>query len=87
MTTKQFDTVGDAIAARNERLQTEQASRGQAARQYKNVRDANKAVPVLAPDKIAAKYHDRRRVGKTAKDHASGSWKQRLENRAARSEK
>lgn len=30
------------------------------------------------------KYADRKRVGKTRRDHESGSWKQRFDNQAAR---
>jgi hypothetical protein len=48
----------------------------------------NTAAPIgiktMNPENLNSKYSDRRRVGKTAKDHKSGAWKARFENRAAR---
>lgn len=41
-------------------------------------------VQALGEKEFAEKYASRVRKGKTAKDHASGSWANRLKNQAAR---
>jgi hypothetical protein len=48
--------------------------------------NSSKPIGVREGVDVNKKYGDRVRVGKTAKDHKSGSWKSRFANRSARAE-
>lgn len=48
--------------------------------------DASAPIGIKPEVNVSKKYADRVRVGKTAKDHKSGSWKSRFTNRTAREE-
>lgn len=84
--TKQFATVGEAIAAREARLEAERLNRSKAGRQHMNVREAHKPVKPLSPKDAAAKYASRRRTGKTERDRRNGAHQRAAARRQARAQ-
>lgn len=86
MSTKKYNTVGEAIAAREARLEAERLARTKAGRQYMNIREAHKPVKPLSPKDAAAKYSDRKRTGKTERDRHNGAAQRAAARRMARAQ-
>jgi hypothetical protein len=87
MKTRQYDTVGEAIDARNEHFRSLQDAHLAAAstRKHRNVRYAHKPFEVLKPEEFAAKYYVRcHRGGKTERERARHSDNNRRKNRENR---
>lgn len=72
--TKTYNSVGEAIAAREERLAAERAAR-----------EAN-AAGLKTPVSEVAKRNSRVRTGKTARDRANGAAQRNAARKAARAE-
>lgn len=71
----EYNTLAEAVAAN--KIKT-------AVGKKLHKRTEGKAVEVLSPDQIAAKYNKRRRTGKTQRDHANGNPKRNAERKEAR---